>query len=158
LADNPGYCLDLDLFNPLKALVLLFAIAPGILYATIADPVSAGWAVIYLGLLYLGILLLLDKPPIWATLTVAILSFITNLIVIYHVPTHKTLYPFLIVEKHPVEHMSVEGIYKVSYIDISQIFLLIEAVRIYLRCRARRNNYLKPEPAESNKTPEAAVV
>ncbi len=158
MADNTGYCLDLDSFNPLKALALLFAVIPSVSYAVVADPVSAGWAVVYLGLLYLGVLLLLDKPPIWATLTVAILAFITNLIVIYHIPTHKTIYPFLVVEKHPVEHMPVEGIYKVSYIDISQVFLLIEAVRIYLRCRARRNNYLKPGTAESNKTLEAAVV
>ena len=158
MADNTGYCLDLNSFDPLKALLLLFAAIPGVSYAIIANPVSAGWAVIYLGLLYLGVLLLMDKPPIWATLTIAILSFITNLIVIHHIPTQKTIYPFLIVEKHPVEHMPVEGIYKVSYIDISQIFLLIEAVRIYLRCRARRNNYLKPEPVESNKTLEAAVV
>ncbi len=158
MADNTGYCLDLDSFDPLKALALLFAAIPGVSYAIIADPVSAGWAVVYLGLLYLGVLLLLDKPPIWATLTVAILAFITNLIVIYHIPTHKTIYPFLIVEKHPVEHMPVEGVYKVSYVDISQVFLLIEAIRIYLRCRARRNNYLKPGTAESNKTLEAAVV
>ncbi|MCE4614723.1 MAG: hypothetical protein F7B60_04255 [Desulfurococcales archaeon] len=159
MKDRFKACFDAATINPLKIIVLITLLVPGVSYAVITDPVRAGWAVLYLSFLYLSILLLKDKPPIWATLTIAFTLLATNLIVISHIPTKKAVYPFLIVEQHPLEHPPVEGVYKVSYPDISQIFLLIEAVRIYVRCRETKTvNNFKPGFDESNNTPEAAVV
>jgi hypothetical protein len=152
-------CLDAESIDPLKVVVIVAILVPGVSYAAIADPVNGGWAILYISFLYLSILLLKDKPPIWATLIIALTLFATNLVVVYHIPTKKMIYPFLIIEEHPLEHPPVEGVYKVSYVDVSQVFLLIEAIRIYMRCsEAKASNNFKPDLNESNNTPEAAVV
>ncbi|MCE4605997.1 MAG: hypothetical protein F7B59_01510 [Desulfurococcales archaeon] len=152
-------CMDASTIDPLKIIVLIMVLVPGVSYALIADPIRGGWSVLYLSFLYLLILLLKDKPPAWATLTIAFTLLLTNLIVISHIPTEKTVYPLLIVERHSVEHPPVEGVYKVSYIDISQVFIVIEAVRIYLKCRKMKTgNSFKSSVDESNNTPKAAVV
>ena len=152
-------CIDAATIDPLKIIVLIMVLVPGVSYALIADPVRGGWAVLYVSFLYLSILLLIDNPPVWATLTIALTLLLTNFIVVSHIPTEKAVYPFLIIEKHPLDHPPVEGVYKVSYIDIGQVFIVIEAIRIYLKCKKMKtSNNFKPDGNESNNTPEAAVV
>ncbi len=152
-------CLDTDKADTAKILALAFLVVPSIAYAFIADPVRGGWSLIFLGVSYLAALTIFENVPRWFSLSLALSVLLSEYAVIARVPTHKTVFPFIIVEAKNVNHLGIVGLYSSFYIDFGQVFLAVEIARILYRCRrqVRDNNY-KPGMNASNNTPDAAVV